>query len=66
MKKREFEEIKSKTETELLGSLGESREKLRVLKFDLAAGKVKNIRQIRELKKNVARLLTLLKLKQKE
>ena len=36
------------------------REHLRNLRFDLAAGKVKNVRAIRELKKEIARILTVL------
>ena len=40
--------------------LVDSRERLRSLKFDLASGKVKNVREIRELKKTIARILTLL------
>ena len=38
-----------------------SREELRNLRFDLASGKVKNVRRIRELKKEIARISTLLK-----
>ena len=48
---------------ELQRTLREKREKLRQLRFDLAAGKVKNVREIRETKKDIARLLTLLKQK---
>ncbi len=36
----------------------DSREKLRTMKFDLAAGKVKNVKDLRELKKDIARALT--------
>lgn len=48
---------------ELKKSLGEKRERLRQLRFDLAAGKVKNIREIRAIKKDIARILTNLCLK---
>jgi len=41
--------------------LPEEREKLRQLKFDLVSGKIKNVRQIREIKKDIARILTILK-----
>ncbi len=41
--------------------LKDDREKLKQLRFDLAAGKVKNVREIRKIKKEVARILTLLK-----
>ena len=40
--------------------LSESQTKLRDLKFDLAAGKVKNVSEIKKLKKVVARLSTLI------
>ncbi|MEK9134917.1 MAG: 50S ribosomal protein L29 [Patescibacteria group bacterium] len=46
---------------EILKTLQEKREKLRQLRFDLSAGKVKNVREIRQIKKDVARILTLKK-----
>ena len=39
----------------------ESRERLRILRFDLASGKVKNVREVRKVKKDIARILTILK-----
>ena len=63
MKKKNFQEIKDKPAVELQKDLTEYRERLRVLKFDLAAGKVKNIREIRTVKKSIAQILTILKLK---
>lgn len=48
---------------ELSRFLAEKQEKLRQLRFDLAAGKVKNVREIRETKKEIARILTLLRQK---
>ena len=53
-------EIKGKPEMELRKLLSENREKLRQLRFDLAAGKVKNIREIRVVKKNIAQIMTLI------
>jgi ribosomal protein L29 len=61
MKKKEFQEYKNKSENELLKDFALYRERLANLKFDLAAGKVKNIREIRAIKKTIARILTLLK-----
>jgi len=55
-------EIKRKPGQELQKNLMELREKLRQLRFDLAAGKVKNIREIRMIKKDIARILTVLNL----
>jgi len=36
------------------------REKLRALRFDLEAGKVKNVKEIKEVKKTISRILTIL------
>ncbi|MBI2625317.1 MAG: 50S ribosomal protein L29 [Candidatus Nealsonbacteria bacterium] len=54
------QELRQKQENELKALLKESRERLRQLRFDLAAGKVKNVREIREIKKNIAKILTIL------
>ncbi len=60
MKKNEIEELKNKPPAELDKLLRDGRKKLHSLRFDLAAGKVKNIAEIRELKKDIARVLTFL------
>ncbi|MBI2038429.1 MAG: 50S ribosomal protein L29 [Candidatus Nealsonbacteria bacterium] len=54
-------ELKQKSKGELAKILQDDREKLQQLRFDLSAGKVKNVREIRQTKKNIARILTLLK-----
>lgn len=54
-------ELREKSQAELQKILMENRERLRQLRFDLAAGKVKNIREIRGIKKDIARIQTLLK-----
>jgi len=51
-------ELNDKTKEELEKMVKEEKEKLRQLKFDLAAGKVKNIKEIRQIRKDVARILT--------
>ncbi len=56
----EFKELKNKTEKELRQILGESRDKLRDLRFKDANKQLKNVREIREIKKIIARILTLL------
>lgn len=56
-----LQELKQKPRQELIKMLPEEREKLRQLKFDLVSGKIKNVRQIREIKKDIARILTILK-----
>ena len=56
-------EIKEKTDKDLHSILSERREELRTLRFDLASGKVKNVRNVRVIKKDIARLLTELKMR---
>lgn len=51
-------EIKNKSEKELNRFLMEKKEKIRDLRFLLSQGKVKNIREIRKAKKDIARILT--------
>ncbi len=60
MKIKAKNELKIKSEGELISLLKENQEKLRSLKFDLAAGKVKNVTEFRKLKKIIARILTFL------
>jgi len=55
-------ELKQKSKEEIKKTLEDDREKLRQLRFDLSAGKVKNVREIRNIKKEIARILTLLKI----
>ena len=52
-------ELKQKSKSELQKMLVDCREKSRVLRFDLVAGKVKNVREIRNIKKDIARILTI-------
>ena len=54
-------ELRQKPKNELQSLLDEKRGRLRVLRFDLASDKVKNVREIRQIKKDIARILTLLK-----
>jgi len=56
-----LDELKRKTKSELQKLLQDSREKLRQLRFDLASGKVKNVREIRTIKKDIARILTIIR-----
>ena len=53
-------ELKQKPKEELRKILLENRERLRVLRFNLLSGKVKNVREIRGIKKDIARILSLL------
>ena len=56
-----LEELRKKTKEEIRNVLHDNQEKLKQLRFDLAAGKVKNVREIRRIKKEIARILTILK-----
>lgn len=55
----EITELKQKSKKEFQKILNDSQKRLRQLRFDLAAGKVKNVREIRKIKKQIARILTL-------
>jgi large subunit ribosomal protein L29 len=54
-------ELREKKIEELEKILKEKREKLKNLKLDLIQGKLKNVREIRETKRDIARILTILK-----
>jgi len=49
-----------KPKKDLRLNLQEKRRELRSLRFNLAAGRLKNNRKIREIKKEIARILTLI------
>ena len=52
--------LRQKSKSELQKLLEDNQEKLRQLRFDLASGKVKNVREIRKIKRDIARILTIL------
>lgn len=58
-----IQELRRRPKSELHKLLSENRERLRVLRFELASGKVKNVREIRILRKDIAKILTLIKQK---
>jgi len=60
MKKKDIQELKNKSEAELHRLVNEGSERLRGLRFDLAAGKVKNVAELRELRRKIARIKTFL------
>ncbi len=53
-------ELRTKTKSELQKLLQDNRERMRQLRFDLASGKVKNIREVRKVKKTIAQILTII------
>lgn len=62
MKNKEIKELKNKPAEELEKLLKEDRDKLNNLRFNLEAGKVKDVTELRTIKKNIARILTFLKI----
>jgi large subunit ribosomal protein L29 len=52
-------QLREKSKEELRQMVEDHRRMLRQLRFDLAAGKVKNVKEIRELRKTIAQILTL-------
>lgn len=55
-----FAELKKKTEAELTEQLAEAREKSRELRFRASTRELKNIREIRNVKKEIAQILTIM------
>ncbi|MFA5993614.1 MAG: 50S ribosomal protein L29 [Parcubacteria group bacterium] len=56
-----IKEIREKNVEELKKLLNEKREAVRKSRFDIAAKQVKNIREMRNNKRDIARTLTILK-----
>lgn len=56
----DFKEITTKSEEELKKLLEDSQEKERELRFKDSNRQLKNVREIRSLKKNIARISTIL------
>lgn len=54
------QDLRKKTEKELQDMVGTLKEKGQDLRFQLAAGKIKNTREIRSTKKSIARAQTIL------
>ncbi len=61
MKKKDIQSLRQGSVAEWEHTIGESNETLRKLRFDLAAGKMKDVSRIKELKKKVARIKTFIK-----
>ncbi len=59
-KQDKLKDFKKMDKKELMKLCEEKRENLRQFRFDLSAGKVKNVREIRETKKDIARIMTIL------
>jgi large subunit ribosomal protein L29 len=61
--KEELKELKLKSEAELNRLLVSNREKLRDSRFKVSQNQLKNIREIRNIRKKIAQILTILKQK---
>jgi large subunit ribosomal protein L29 len=59
-----IKDLQNKTIAGLENDLKENRDKLRDLKFKVAQRQLKNIREIRNVKKTIARILTIIKHKE--
>ena len=58
------DELRQRSKEELEKVVNDLRKKLQELRFDLVSGKVKNVREIRKTRKEIARTLTILAEKQ--
>lgn len=56
-----IKELREKNSEELKKLLGEKREHLRKLRFDIASRQIKNNKELRNTRKDIARILTLIK-----
>ncbi|OHA15840.1 MAG: 50S ribosomal protein L29 [Candidatus Taylorbacteria bacterium RIFCSPLOWO2_02_FULL_43_11] len=56
-----MKELVNKNSVELQKLLAEKREELRKFRFEMSGGKVKNVKQSGVIKKDVARILTILR-----
>lgn len=54
-------DLRTRSVVELERMLDETREKMRKLYFDLASGRIKNVKEVSTLRKDVARLHTIVK-----
>ena len=57
----ELNKLRQKSKSDLEKILNKNKERLRVLNFDLAAKRVKNVKELRKIKKDIARILTVLR-----
>ncbi len=56
-----IDEIKKKNKEDLMDLLYKKREELRKINFSLHSGKIKDVKSISKIKKDIARILTVLK-----
>lgn len=61
-----MKELLNKTEKELKALLSEKKEAVRVFKFGLAGSKTRNLKEGKNLKKEIAQIMTILNAKKSE
>ncbi len=61
-----IKEIKTKTSPDLIKLLSDKREALRLFRFGTAGSKTKNVKEGREIKKDIARIMTVLAINSKK
>ncbi|MDL2205937.1 50S ribosomal protein L29 [Eubacteriales bacterium OttesenSCG-928-N13] len=61
MKRREFEELKAKTTSELATNLKDKKNELFNLRFQLATGQLENTAAIMSCKRDIARVQTIIR-----
>ena len=61
MKARELKELKSSNPQDLIAKLGDLKAELFNLRFQLATGQLENPMRIREVKKSIAQIKTILR-----
>jgi large subunit ribosomal protein L29 len=62
----ELKELRAASINELKKLVAQQREKLRATRFSVSAKQLKNIKSVREIKKSIARILTIKKEKERE
>lgn len=55
------EELRLKSEKELNGIINDFQKKLWNLRFDSVSGKIKNVKEVKGIKRDIARVRTILK-----
>jgi len=64
MKKKDLQELKTKTSKELRGSIRALEKDLINAKLELKMGRIKNVHQVAQIKRNIAQSLTITRMKE--
>lgn len=66
MKKKDLNELKIKTNKDLVNKVHDLKRELTTSTLELKMGKIKNVHEVRSKKKDIATILTIMKLKSYE